>query len=245
MPEKDLFSNHAQAYAAFRPTYPKELYNFINQHVRKFDTAWDAGTGNGQVARDLSLSFNKVLATDISERQLANAYSAPNIFYSVAAEQTDFENHSIDLITVAQAIHWFDRSRFYKEVDRVATKEAVLAVWGYALLSIAPDIDKVVQHFYTKVVGPYWDAERRLIDERYATIAFPFEEIATPAFQFSFDWTLDEFQGYISTWSAVQKFIKANQVNPVDEFIRQIRPLWKEEKQTINFPLFLRLGEVG
>lgn len=241
---KDRFSSHAKQYAAFRPTYPMELYDFIFTHIKKFDTAWDAGTGNGQVARDLALKFKKVVATDISEKQLLNAYQADTIFYSVAGEETIFPDHQFDLITVAQAIHWFDIEKFYKEVQRVAHKDALLAVWGYSLLSISPEIDKVLTHFYTQVVGSYWDKERKLIDEQYKTIPFPFEEISAPEFRFSFNWTLEEFKGYISTWSSVQKYITANQVNPVDELIKEVRPLWKSEQQTVNFPLFLRLGRV-
>jgi ubiquinone/menaquinone biosynthesis C-methylase UbiE len=244
MEAKDLFSSHAEQYAAFRPTYPKALYDFIFTHVKKFDNAWDAGTGNGQVARDLALKFKKVVATDISEKQLANAHQAINIFYSVAGEETNFPDNQFDLITVAQAIHWLDIPKFYDEVKRVANDDAVLAVWGYSLLSISPALDKIVNHFYTQVVGPYWDAERKLIDQQYTTIPFPFKEIATPEFKFYLEWTLEEFQGYISTWSSVQKYIKANQVNPVDDFIKQIKPLWIGELQTVNFPLFLRLGRV-
>ncbi len=244
MEAKDLFSSHAKQYASFRPTYPKELYDFIFSHVKKFDTAWDCGTGNGQVARDLAPKFKDVFAADISEKQLGNAYQANNIFYSIAGEQTNFPDHQIDLITVAQAIHWFDIPMFYNEVSRVANNDAILAVWGYSLLGISPAIDKLITHFYTEVVGPYWDAERKLIDEQYKTIPFPFKEIQTPEFKFSFEWTLEEFEGYISTWSSVQKYIKANQHKPVENFIKEIKPLWKEERQTVNFPLFLRLGRV-
>lgn len=244
MEVKDLFSDNSKQYAAFRPTYPKELYDFIFSHVKKFDTAWDCGTGNGQVARDLALKFKKVVATDISEKQLANAYQAPNIFYSVTGEETNFPDHQFDLITVAQAIHWFDIPKFYKEVSRVANKDAILVVWGYSLLSISPEIDKVLTHFYTQVVGPYWDKERKLIDDQYTTIPFLFAEISVPEFKFSFEWTLEEFQGYISTWSSVRKYITANQVNPVDDLMKEVRPLWKSKQQTVNFPLFLRLGRV-
>lgn len=241
---KDRFSQHARQYATFRPTYPKALYDFIFSHTKKFDAAWDCGTGNGQVARDLVLKFKKVYATDISEKQLANAYQAPTIFYSTSGEATNFPDHQFDLITVAQAIHWFDIPKFYEEVKRVATNDAVLAVWGYSLLSISPAMDEIVNHFYTQVVGTYWDAERKLIDQQYKTIPFPFEEIETREFKFSVDWTLEEFRGYISTWSAVQKYIGADQLNPVDDFMKAIRPLWNDERQTINFPLFMRLGRV-
>ncbi len=241
---KDRVSNHAKQYAAFRPTYPKALYDFIFTHVKKFDTAWDAGTGNGQVARDLSLRFKKVVATDISAKQLTNAYQADNVFYSVAGEVTTLPDRHVDLITVAQAIHWMDIPKFYKEVNRVANKDALLAVWGYSLLSISPEIDKELTHFYTQVVAPYWDAERKLIDQQYQTIPFPFEEIPTPTINFSFAWTLEELQGYLTTWSAVQKFIQANQIDPVEEFMKRVKSSWCADKMRICFPLFLRLGKI-
>jgi SAM-dependent methyltransferase len=241
---KDLFSNHANQYAAFRPTYPKELYDFIFNHVKKFETVWDVGTGNGQVARDLSKRFRKVFATDISSKQLENAYHNENIFYSLAGETTSFPEKSFDLICVAQAIHWFNREKFYDEVKRVAKPDCIVAVWGYGLLSINPEIDFVIRNFYVNVVGSYWDKERRLIDEEYKTIQFPFAEIKTREFSFLFQWTLTELEGYLNTWSSVQKFIRENNSNPVDQLVEQIKPLWNSEKMKIIFPLFLRLGKV-
>jgi len=241
---KDLFSSHASQYAAFRPPYPKELYDFIFSQLKDFDSAWDAGTGNGQVARDLSKRFKKVFATDISDKQIENAVQAENIFYSVAGETTSFTDKSFDLICVAQAIHWFDRARFYEEVKRVAKPDALLAIWGYGLLSIDSEIDKQIRNFYTNIVGSYWDKERKLIDEEYKTISFPFQEIKTPSFEFSFQWTLPELHGYLTTWSAVQKFIKANGSNPVDNLIQKILPLWNSGKKQIRFPLFARIGTV-
>ena len=242
---KDRFSNHAKQYAIFRPTYPKELYDCIFSHVKKFDAAWDCGTGNGQVARDLSTRFIVVEATDISEQQLANAYKAENIFYTKADEKTNFPDAHFDLITVAQAIHWFNISEFFKEVKRVAKKDAIIAVWGYSLPTLNPEIDKRLQEFYSKVVGPYWDKERRLIDAQYKTILFPCSENRTPEFSLSLEWSLEEFQGYLSTWSSVQKYIQANQINPVESFMKEVLPLWKSDRQNINFPLFLRLGKIS
>ncbi|MBI1769677.1 MAG: class I SAM-dependent methyltransferase [Bacteroidetes bacterium] len=242
---KDLFSSHASQYAAFRPTYPKELYDFIFSHIKNFDAAWDAGTGNGQVARDLSKRFKKVLATDISDRQIENAVQAENIFYSVAGETTPFPENSFDLICVAQAIHWFDRDKFYSEVKRVARPGAIIAIWGYGLLSINSEIDWHINDFYVNIVGPYWDKERRLIDEGYKTISFPFQEIDTPSFSFSFQWTLREFQGYLTTWSAVQKFMKSNNFNPVSELIEKTKSHWQSEKMIVQFPLFMRLAKIS
>ena len=242
---KDLFSSHAHQYAVFRPTYPKELYEFIFSKVNNFGTAWDAGTGNGQVARDLSKQFEQVIASDISAQQLEKAYQAKNIFYFQTAETILFSNKRFDLICVAQAIHWFDREKFYSEVKRVAGPDSIIAVWGYGLLSINPEIDLITKDFYTNIIGPYWDKERKLVDEEYKTIAFPFSEIEVPTFAFSFHWTLTELQGYLNTWSSVQRYILENKTNPVETLIARIQPLWQLEKMEIKFPLFLRLGKVG
>ena len=239
---KDRFSQHAEHYAQFRPVYPPELYDFIYQHVKEFDKAWDAGTGNGQCARVLSQRFKQVYATDISAKQIAHAFHADNILYSIAGEQTTFADNSISLITVAQAAHWFDMKRFSDEVKRVAKNDSVIALWGYSLLSIATPIDEMVELFYRKVIGSYWDAERRHIDEHFTHLYFPFQEISSPLFHITVSWTMEEFAGYINTWSAVQKYISTNQHNPVEELIKQIEPHWKESKQTVKFPLFLKLG---
>lgn len=241
----DLFSSNSQQYAEFRPTYPQALYDFIYSHVRAFEVAWDSGTGNGQAARVLSDKFKKVLATDISREQLGQAYKAASISYSLAGEKTEFASGSIDLITVAQAIHWFDFEEFYREVNRVAKPDAILAVWGYGLLRINPDIDLLVTNFYKNTVGPYWNKQRRLIDESYKSIPFPFNEIKAPKFEISLTWSIDQLEGYLATWSAVQKFIEANEINPVSALMSQITPLWKNQRKTVQFPLFLRLGRVN
>jgi SAM-dependent methyltransferase len=240
---KDLFSGHSKSYAAFRPTYPKELYQFIYGHVHAFDIAWDCGTGNGQAARDLASVFTRVFATDISAAQLKNAVRAENIVYA-EGEATDLPDQSVDLITVAQAIHWFDQDRFFREVKRVGKKEAVLAVWGYSLPGIASEIDILMNDFYSGVVGPFWDPERKLVDDHYRSISFPFREIGTPSFRFSAFWTCDDFQGYLNTWSAVQHYQQAKGENPVDRIIRPIQVLWGDGRRPVTFPLFLRLGRM-
>ncbi len=151
-------------------------------------------------------------------------------------------DHSVDLITVAQAIHWFDRQNFYDEVRRVAKPGAIAAVWGYGLLEIDKTIDPHISAFYISVVGPYWDPERKHIDQRYANIEFPFHEIPSPAFTMNFEWTLAELEGYLTTWSAVQKYWKEVGANPVPRLIQQLEPMWGYEKRNLKFPLFLRLG---
>ena len=245
MTSKDLFSQHAHLYAAFRPDYPKELYDFIFAHVHDFSTAWDCATGNGQAAKELASRFKQVYATDISEKQMSNGYQTPNIKYSVSgAEQASFPDSSFDLITVAQAVHWFKLDRFYAEVDRVAKENSVLAIWGYGLLSVNPEFDRKLQKFYKEIVGPYWDPERKLIDESYQTIPFPFREILPPVFSFTKNWDIQQMQGYLSTWSAVQKYIKATGRDPLPDFISDCQGTFGVGLQTVEFPLFIRLGIV-
>jgi ubiquinone/menaquinone biosynthesis C-methylase UbiE len=242
---KDRFSNHSEQYAVFRPTYPEALYDFILSLVKEKNNAWDCGCGNGQVASDLSEKFKRVIATDISEKQIANAIVKENIFYAVSAsEKTDFKNSTFDLITVGQALHWFDIPTFFDEVKRVGKPEGIVAVWGYGLLKITPDIDTLIQHFYTDVVGSYWDKERKLVDEHYRHIQFPFKEIPSPGFDFSFQWTQAQLHGYLSTWSSVQKYISEHKINPVDALMNSIDSHWSDEEMKVTFPLFLRVGEI-
>ena len=241
---KDRFSGYARQYANFRPGYPAVLYDFVFSHVKTFDQAWDAGTGNGQAANVLASRFRKVLATDISAKQLEQAIRKENIVYQVAGETTPLPDQSVDLVTVAQAIHWFDRPAFYAEAQRVLKPGGVIAVWVYGLLKIAPEIDPLIHDFYTGVVGPYWDLERRLIDNELKTMEFPFEEITTPTFRMCFAWSPAELEGYLNTWSATQKFIRRNSRNPVDELMGKILSSASPDKFQIEFPLYMRVGKV-
>lgn len=245
MAEKDYFSGHSKLYATFRPTYPEELYQFIFKHVKSRGTAWDCATGNGQVAQYLSAHFNRVEATDISQQQLDNAHQASNIFYSVQpAEKTNFPNQVFDLITVGQAMHWFDLEKFYAEVRRVAKSDSTLAVWGYSICSVNPEVDKLFLHFYNNVVGSYWDSARKMVEEEYRNLEFPFQQIETPKFSLTAEWTLEQFAGYLTTWSATQKYIQANNHNPISEVVTLLQPSW-QEKEKVTFPIFLKLGRIG
>ena len=241
--EKDLFSSHARQYAAFRPTYPASLFDFILSFVKEKNKVWDCATGNGQVARVLSAGFGEVFATDISQAQLDNAFQAPNIFYSRSpAEQTPFEENTFDLITVGQALHWFDFKKFFAEVRRVSKPDAILAVCGYDLLHVSAEMDGLLHDFYTHTVGSYWEPERQYVADRYANIPVPFTEMPAPDFEMTVHWTLDELSGYLSTWSSVQKFIRQNGYNPVLSLTDTLRSYWKtEERKEIIFPLFCRI----
>jgi ubiquinone/menaquinone biosynthesis C-methylase UbiE len=243
---KDNFSRQADLYSKYRPTYPQELYDFILSHVSQRQIVWDCGTGNGQAARELAKYFEKVFATDISGKQIDNAYQAANIFYSIQpAEKTNFSDNTFDLITVSQALHWFQFDQFYNEVKRVAKPDAWIAVWMYGLLSISPEIDELVTvQFYKNLLGTYWDYERKFVDDNYTTIPFPFREVKTPRFSIHFEWMIDELQGYINTWSALQKFITANHFNPVDDLMKKVKSVTNNQTVKIVFPVHLRMGQI-
>lgn len=241
---KDNFSRQAESYAKYRPAYPRGLFDYIISHVKQREAAWDCATGNGQSAIELSRYFEKVYATDSSQSQLDHAMKAANIFYSrQLAEQTSFADHSFDLVTVSQALHWFRFDEFYKEVRRLLRPGSWLAVWTYSLLKVSPAIDPIIEKYHFETLAAYWDPERRHVDQHYASIPFPFDEIKTPAFSIELYWSLDELEGYFHTWSVLQKFIAANHYNPVSKIIESIRPHWTGDKLKIVFPLYLRMGK--
>lgn len=247
MEKKDYFSAQAKQYAEFRPVYPEGLYEFLLSHVKGRSRAWDCGTGSGQVAQRLAHTFEEVYATDISPKQISYAHHAKNIVYQVSsAEKTAFRDHLFDLITVAQAIHWFDLNRFYSEVNRTAKRGALLAVWGYSSPAIDPDIDPLFQRFYSEEVGPYWDPARLLVEEHYKDLLFPFEQIHCPEFSIQEGWTLDRFVGYLSSWSATRKYILVRGVDPLPDFRRQLSLHWPaDEVKRVAFPVFMKLGIIG
>lgn len=244
---KDNFSSQSDLYAKFRPAYPSDFFDYLNTIVHNRVNAWDCGTGNGQVAYELAKSFDNVFATDISPSQLDHALKANNIKYSVQpAEKTNFKNQTFDLIVVAQAIHWFDFEQFYMEVNRTAKNNAKLCVVGYGKIEISPHIDHIITNFYTKIIGKYWDRERKYIDENYKTIPFPFEEVQTPKFENTLQWNLQHLVGYLNTWSAVKHFIKQNGYNPIDELEIELKHYWKKDEiKAVKFPVLLRIGKIN
>ncbi len=248
MQPKDNFSKQAHLYAKFRPRYPQALYDFILAQLKGRQKAWDCATGNGQVASHLAQYFDQVVATDISQKQLENATLAPNIEYLISpAEHTPFEQNTFDLVTVGQAIHWFEFTQFYQEVQRVCKPNALLAVWGYGTLLIDnKELNDKFQHFYQEQIGDYWDGERRYIDEEYQTIPFTFEEIKTPSFSMNYHWDFDQLEGYLNTWSSVQKYINQHQTNPVTQFIEACKDIFTKNAQfEVFFPVFLKIGRVA
>lgn len=242
---KDNFSTASDNYAKYRPRYPKEFFIYLNTILPNRNYAWDCGTGNGQVAVELSPSFKTVFATDISHNQIKNAEHKDNIQYSVeTAEQSHFEDSFFDLIIVAQAIHWFNFEKFYEEVNRTIRPDGIFCVLGYNRPTVTQEIDQELTTFYHDKIGEYWDPERHYIDDEYQTIPFPFHEITSPTFSLELNWDLNHYLSYINTWSAVKKFIAHKGYNPVDDLQKVLKECWNDYViKKVNFPLFIRIGK--
>ena len=244
MSSKDHFSKQAADYAKFRPRYPHEMFEYLGSLAPRRQLAWDCGTGNGQAAVGLTTVFDRVSATDASEKQIANAQSHERIEYRVTrAEKSDIESASIDLIMVAQALHWFDLDRFYDEVRRVLKKNSVLAASAYNLLHVKPAIDELINRYYYEVVGPFWPPERVLI-EKFEELPLPFSEIQTPSFEMIAQWNPEHLLGYLRSWSATQRFIAANKHDPLEAIADDLRAAWGDPGQMrkVVWPLILRVG---
>lgn len=243
---KDNFSHQSESYARYRPVYPRELFDYIIGFVAEKKLAWDCGTGNGQAASALSKSFEKVYATDISSKQLEHAIRENNIAYVLEpAEKISLADNVVDLVTVSQALHWFDFEKFYGEVKRVSKQKGIIAAWTYGLLQADPKTDNLIQHYHFETLKQYWDKERAHVDDGYSNISFPFKEISAPAFSIKVNWNPADLAGYLQTWSALQKFIAANNYDPVSELMHEIRKNWPDEElRPVIFPLKLKVGNV-
>lgn len=245
----DHFSGIAGAYAGFRPRYPQALFDWLADLAPRRALAWDCATGSGQAAVALASRFERVIATDASAEQIAAATRHPRVEYRVArSEESGLDGGSIDLVTVAQALHWFDRPAFYAEAGRVLSPDGVLAVWTYGHLRLEdPSADAVFRRFYLDTVGADWPAERALVDAGYRTIDFPFAEVEPPAFEMETSWSLPALLGYVGTWSATTRFRAARGFDPVPLLAEDLASTWEnpEEPRRIRWPLAVRAGRRG
>jgi ubiquinone/menaquinone biosynthesis C-methylase UbiE len=242
----DHFSDVARRYADFRPQYPAQLFDYLAALAPGQSLAWDCAAGNGQATIDLARRFDRVIATDASAEQIAAARPTTNVEYRVAtAEQSRLPARSADLIAVAQALHWFNLDHFYAEARRVLRTRGVLAVWAYGINQVEGNtINEIVQDFYSSIVGPYWPPERKLVEEGYRTLPFPFTELQPPRFEMQARWTLEQLLGYFSTWSATNRYIKAKGENPLHSLAESLRLVWGDETspRLVTWPLSLRVG---
>jgi len=241
----DHFSERAPQYASARPTYPPALAAYLATLPRTAGLAWEVGCGSGQLTRDVAHHFTRVMATDPSFAQILQAPAHQRITYHCAlAEASALRNASADLCYAAQAAHWFDIERYYSEVRRVARAGGVVALISYGGTRVSAEVDDVLQHFHSAVLGRYWPPERRHVDAHYETLPFPFEQIATPSFQMQLEWTLDDLVAYVKTWSAVQALQKAQGTEQLDEFIARLRERWgaAQTARKVSWPVVLKAG---
>jgi SAM-dependent methyltransferase len=246
-PARNWFDQGGQSYARFRPEYPPELAAFLASKAPDNRMAVDVGCGNGQLTRLLAPRFDRVVGLDPSADQIANAMPDARIDYRCApAERLPLPAGCADLVTAAQAAHWFELPAFYREVRRIGRPGAVLALVSYGVLRLDPELDARFQAFYHDGIGQFWPAARKLVDTGYATIDFPFDELAPPALEIRCDWDLGEFLGYVSTWSAVRSALEAGRGDLLAAFADGIGADWGDpaRKRTVRWPVNMRIGTV-
>jgi SAM-dependent methyltransferase len=242
---KDHFSTQASVYAKARPLYPPVLFAELASWAPGRSLAWDCGAGNGQASVGLARYFNQVIATEPSAAQLAEAVPHAHVTYVQSAELAPgVADASVDLVTAAQAAHWFNRPAFYAEARRVLRPGGVVALWSYGLCAIEPAIDALVFRFYDEKVGPFWPPERRDIETGYRDFEFPFVELPFPRVAMEHYWTHREFATYLRTWSSVVRFIKAHGHDPVVQLEEALGEVWGTEPRLISWPLSGRIGRV-
>lgn len=243
-------TGHAQydgsRYAASRPTYPRALYEAIFKHMRGFDSAWDCACGSGQAAMVLAERFKTVTATDISATQIEHAVQRPNITYRVErAEKSSLENLTLDLIVIAQALHWFHHDSFFREAKRVLKSNGLIAAWCYGKCFVTPLVDTVFEKFWQQL-DQYWDKGREHIEAGYTTIKFPFQTIKMPTLTMEKEWTLIEYFNYLDSWSALKNFREKNSGrDPLQDLASEFTLAWggKAHARTVCWPLHVLVGK--
>ena len=241
------FATEAAQYAHLRPTYPDELFNFLSTTVASREVAWDCATGNGQAATHLARYFERVIATDESAEMISQAPRHLRIEYRVAeAEDSGIEAHSVDLVTVASAIHWFDLSKFYIEVRRVVKPRRIIAVWTYYTPVFGNDIDAIIKRLAHDVLKDYWDERLHYVVDEFHDLPFPFEPIEAPPFRTDMRWNMEDLLGYFETWSSSVKYRQDKGARPTDLIRSDLARAWgdPEHKQDLHFPLYMRSGRV-
>lgn len=241
----DHFSSHAGAYAKHRPRYPLALFHWLATVAPGTQLAWDAGTGNGQVATGLVTRFARVVATDPSAAQIANAEAHARITYSITDYDSGLADGAAQLVTAGQALHWFDVEPFIHEARRVLQPGGVLAVFSYEHSQVSPEVDAVVRHHHDVTLGHYWPPERRHVTDGYRSIALPIDELLPPPLELLEDWTLAQYTGYLRSWSGTQRCIAARGEEPIVAFERELAAAWGDRgRRAVRWPLTVRAGEI-
>ncbi len=249
MDAADTFRVDSDAYSRRRPRYPDALFDWLAAGCARRELAWDCATGNGQAATSLAPRFRRVHATDRSREQLASAPPIANVRYAAEpAEATSLADSSVDLVTVAQALHWFDYARFWPEVARVTREGALVAAWGYSWPVVAPDLVAALVTPVRELVAPFWAPENRLLWDGFPdeVVHFPFRRLHAPAFAIEVTWGLPDVVAYLETWSATKRArADARCARALDERMRSAaRQLDPDAIWAVRMPLALLVGRV-
>ncbi|MGI9285585.1 MAG: class I SAM-dependent methyltransferase [Pseudomonadales bacterium] len=242
---QDHFGPQANAYRQFRPNYPAQLFEALAAACDGHELAWDCATGSGQAALPLARFYESVLATDASAKQLHNVAHADAVYFVQApAEAPCLKPASVDLLVVAQALHWFRLPTFFAVAKSVLKRDGVFAAWTYNLVTVDDAIDPLLNHFYHNTLGAYWPAERGLVESGYADIAIPFDTLELGEFAMTAKWNQEELCGYLSTWSAVQHYKEDTSNDPLPDLRAQLIHVWgdKNETREVSWPLSIKAG---
>lgn len=241
----DHFSAQSATYAEARPGYPAELFEWLAAQAPARALAWDAGCGNGQASVGLARRFDSVFASDPSQAQIARATAHPRVRYAVEpAERCSLPAASADLVTVAQAYHWFDHAAFCAEARRVLHPGGLVALWSYARSSVLPAVDALFDELHDIRLATDWPTGREHVLTQYRELLFPFERIDAPDFEMREHWTLPQYLAYLRSWSASERHRQRTGVDPVDELAARFIEAWEDPSQVreVRWPLTLLAG---
>lgn len=243
----DYFSVYSENYKKYRPVYPKELFEYLCSLTPSHELAWDCGCGTGQATISLAEYYDKVVGTDISDKQIENAVKKENIIYRVSEKyESGLDEGSADLVISAQALHWFDLEKFHSEVQRVLGPGGIISVWTYNLFRVDKKIDALIYKFYFDIIYNYWPEERKHVENCYESLDFPFNRIPSPTFSIQAQWSLEQLTGYLNTWTGVKNYIELECFSPLEFIEQELSDVWgnSDEAKTIEWPLTVITGKI-
>jgi SAM-dependent methyltransferase len=243
-----LFSMRSDNYAQFRPTYPDDLFSWLAERCPRTRCALDIAAGTGQATRPLLGRFDLVLACDASLEQLTSSSDwQPAQRFAAQAERLPLRDGSVDLMVIAQALHWFATPTFFTEAKRALAADGLFCAWCYGLLRIEPPLDALIDRLHGETLSGYWPQGRASVDAGYRDIQAPFDLLEPPTFALEAHWDLFQLFGYLQTWSAVKRWQQTHGRDPVAQLEPELKQLWgsPECKRQVRWPLHFLAGYPG